>query len=46
MVERIPNSSEYGTTKYSVKYSYEICSSCESDLIEGKCTVCETSEEE
>ncbi len=44
--KRIPDSIDYGTTKYPVKYSYEICSSCESDLVDGKCVICQTSEEE
>ena len=40
------NSIDYGTTKYFSKYSYEICPSCESDLVDGKCVICQTSEEE
>ena len=44
--KKIPDSAEYGTTKYPVKYSYEICPSCESDLVEGKCIVCKTDKEE
>ena len=44
--KRIPDSKDYGTTSYSVKYSYEICPSCESDLIDGKCVICSVSEEE
>ena len=44
--KRIPDSKDYGMTSYSVKYSYEICPSCESDLVDGKCVICSVSEEE
>ena len=36
----IPDSKDYGTTGYTVKYSYEICANCESDLVDGKCPMC------
>jgi NMD protein affecting ribosome stability and mRNA decay len=38
--KRIPDSSDYGTTSYKTIYSYEICPTCESDLVDGKCVIC------
>ncbi len=44
--KRIPDSIEYGSTRYETKYSYQICPSCETDLVDNKCVICETSEDE
>ena len=39
--EKLPESRELGTTSYPVKFSYQICMNCESDLINGKCPICD-----
>jgi|TARA_E500000318_G_scaffold49486_1_gene46455 hypothetical protein len=44
--KRIPDSSDYGTTSHRIRYSYEICPSCEADLVNNKCVICETTEDE
>ena len=44
--KRIPNSQDYGHTNNETIYSYTICASCESDMTNGVCTVCETNIEE
>ena len=44
--KRIPDSIEYGTTSYETKYSYQICPSCETDLVDNKCVTCEQTEDE
>ena len=38
--KRIPDSKEYGTTKNKERFSYEICPSCESDLVDNRCSIC------
>tara|TARA_B100000963_G_scaffold356843_1_gene377822 strand:+ start:586 stop:852 length:267 start_codon:yes stop_codon:yes gene_type:complete len=43
--KKIPDSKDYGTTGYTVKYSHQICAACESDLVNGKCPICAGDEE-
>ena len=42
--KRIPDSKDYGTTKHVEKFSYQICPSCESDLVNNKCSICDGDE--
>jgi len=38
--KKIPNSRDIGVTKYETKFSYQICISCEIDLVDGVCPMC------
>ena len=38
--KKIPKGREIGATKNEIKYSYQICISCETDLIDGVCPMC------